>query len=188
MVSFGCIIILCSPLNTSHSSLVFRSVANPIRALYDELIMGDISDHFSKRDFVCRCGKCQNEFKVSMTLVGVLEQIRMHFNKRLEVVVGHHCEEENARIGGVKKSYHVLGKAARITVMDTPSEEVFRYVERIPQVQGLALDPVKKQVYLDVRDRAPHRWIIEGEREHELTPEVRERFKLGEPQEMLAPF
>ncbi len=150
--------------------------------------MGDISEHFSKRDFVCRCGKCQNELKVSMTLVGILELIRMHFNKRLDIMVGHHCEEENARIGGVKKSYHVLGKAARITVADTPVEEVFKFAERIPQVQGLALDPAKKQVYIDVRDKAPLKWVIEGSYDVEVTPDVRAKYNLGEPQEMLPAF
>jgi zinc D-Ala-D-Ala carboxypeptidase len=150
--------------------------------------MGDISEHFSRRDFICRCGTCQNEFKISLTLIGVLEMIRTHFNKRVEIMVGHHCEEENARLGGVKKSYHVLGKAARIIVSDTSPEEVFRFIERIPQVQGLALDSAKKQVYLDVRDKAPHKWVIEGSHELELTPEVRAKYNLGEPQEQLAAF
>ncbi len=150
--------------------------------------MPDISEHFSKRDFACRCGICRNELKVSLTLVGVLELIRMHFNKRLDIMVGHHCEEENARLGGVKKSYHVLGKAARFTVQDIPAEEVFRFAERIPQVQGLGLDPLKKQVYLDIRDKAPAKWVWEGSRELELTPQLREKYHLGEPEPVLTAY
>lgn len=148
--------------------------------------MGDISDHFSKRDFTCRCKKCRHELKISLTLVGILELIRMHFNKRLEIIVGHLCEEENSRLGGIKKNYHVLGKAAKITVAHTPPEKVFQFAERIPQVKGLGLDPAKKLVYLDIRDKNEKKWIWEGEKEIDLTPELRAKYNLGEPQPQLA--
>ncbi|MFC1517890.1 D-Ala-D-Ala carboxypeptidase family metallohydrolase [Candidatus Margulisiibacteriota bacterium] len=142
--------------------------------------MGDISDHFSKRDFVCHCKNCRHEFKISLTLVGILEMIRSHFRKRVEILTGHLCEEENSRLGGIKKSYHVLGKAAMIMVLQTPPEEVFQFAERISQVRGLGLDLAKKQIYLDIRDKNERKWIWEGEKEIDLTPELRQKYNLGE--------
>ncbi|MBU0580932.1 MAG: hypothetical protein KKA19_07120 [Candidatus Margulisbacteria bacterium] len=147
--------------------------------------MGDISEHFSKRDFACRCKKCHHEFKISLTLVGILELIRSHFNKRLEILSGFICEEENTQQGGTKKNYQALGKAAKIMVVQIPPEQIFQFAERIPQVKGLGLNPVKKYVYLDIRDKNEKKWIWEGDKEIELTPELRQKYHLGEPQPLL---
>lgn len=149
--------------------------------------MGDISDHFSKRDFACRCKQCKREFKISLTLVGILEMIRSHFNKRLEIATGYLCEEENSRRGGIKKNYHILGKAAKFYMLHTPPGKVFQFAERIPQIHGLGLDPVQKQVYIDIRDKNERKWIWEGDREMDLTPDLRQKYNLGEPQPLLPP-
>jgi peptidase M15-like protein len=155
--------------------------------------MGDISKHFSRRDFNCKCGQCNKEFKISLTLVGVLEAIREHFNKRIEILTGHICEEENTRQGRVKKDYHMLGKAAKITVLNAPLNKVFQYMETISQIHGLGYDPQKKLIYFDLRDKNEKKWVWEGENDLELTPQLREKYELGtdqteqpEPQEQVA--
>jgi len=99
--------------------------------------------------------------------------------------VGHICEEESARLGEYKKNYHNLGKAVRFTVANTPPEEVFQFLERIPQVKGLGLDLDKKQLYFDLRDKISRKWVWDGSKEEELTPDLRARYNLGEPQPLL---
>ncbi|MFC1477855.1 YcbK family protein [Candidatus Margulisiibacteriota bacterium] len=145
--------------------------------------MGDISEHFSRKDFLCRCKFCKESFKISLTLVGVLEELRTHFRNRVNVVNGYRCPELNEEIGSIRKSYHVRGQAADITVNNVSSEEVFLFCETLPQVNGLGLYPLKKFVHIDVRDEEKaQKWIYLNDYE-ELTNELREKYKLVASQE-----
>ena len=55
--------------------------------MYDKIqFMGDLSEHFNHRDFTCHCKQCKwKEFKIHLGLVGFLEQIGTHFDKKMKV-------------------------------------------------------------------------------------------------------
>lgn len=140
--------------------------------------MAKISDHFSDRDFVCRCKQCQNEFRISLTLVGVLEYLRSHFNKRLNIINGYRCAEEVERLANLRKSYHGRGKAVDINVSQVPLEEVFLFAETIPQINGLGFYPDKKYIHLDVREKEKEeKWVFDTDY-RELTAELRQKYNL----------
>jgi uncharacterized protein YcbK (DUF882 family) len=71
--------------------------------------VGDLSLHFSKREFACR--HCR-EAVVEPRLVTKLEQLRKLTGRPLVVVSGYRCPVWNRAVGGARRSYHLTGQAA----------------------------------------------------------------------------
>lgn len=88
-----------------------------------------ISKHFKVREFAQKDFRCDKVI-VDSELINVLEDIRTHFNKPVNVTSGYRTPEYNARIGGVKNSQHTKGTAADIKVSDIPAREVQKYLKR----------------------------------------------------------
>jgi len=143
--------------------------------------MGDISFHFSSRDFACRCGEPEQRVRISLVLVGYLELIRNHFNKRVDIVKGYECRTSSENRGSFKKNWHAFGKAIIFKVQDVPAVEVFRYAETFAEIRGVGFDPKNDAVSIDVRDREQARFVIEHDMQIALTPVLRQQYHLGEP-------
>jgi uncharacterized protein YcbK (DUF882 family) len=74
--------------------------------------MGDLSPHFSRWEFDCpHCGYLGD---VSRELLGVMEELRRQLGRQLVVVSGVRCPEYNARVGGIRTSQHLQGRAADV--------------------------------------------------------------------------
>lgn len=89
--------------------------------------MGDLSKHFSRSEFACRCGCGQDT--VDAVLITVLEHIRAHFGKPITVHSGNRCVAYNRRVGGASSSQHIISRAADIDVRGVSPAEVFAYVD-----------------------------------------------------------
>ena len=76
--------------------------------------MGDLSEHFSRSEFACRCG-CGFD-AVSPELIHLLESIREEYGKPMRITSGCRCPDYNASVGGVSNSAHTRGSAADIAV------------------------------------------------------------------------
>ncbi len=110
--------------------------------------MGDISTHFDRREFACHCG-C-GFAAVDKKLNEVLEDIRRHFAMPLIINSGCRCPEYNAKIGGAKKSQHVMGMAADIRVMNIPPDTVAGYIEKVHK--DCTTGRYNSFTHIDVRD------------------------------------
>jgi hypothetical protein len=76
------------------------------------LVVGDLSPHFSRWEFDCpHCGFLEGPDR---ELLGVLENLRGVLGRELVVVSGLRCPEYNARVGGIRSSQHLHGRAADI--------------------------------------------------------------------------
>lgn len=85
--------------------------------------------YFKKAEFECKCGKCQLPPGMpSDELIDVLCEIREHFGKPIRINSGYRCEIHNARVGGAKKSRHIVGDAADFIVIGVPTKDVYRHV------------------------------------------------------------
>ena len=82
--------------------------------------MGDLSKHFSRKEFACRCG-CGFD-KVDPILVTALQQFRNAIKTSIRVQSGCRCAAHNAAVRGTKKSNHLTGKAADISTSHNPTE------------------------------------------------------------------
>ncbi|MDR1453931.1 MAG: hypothetical protein LBJ25_08180 [Candidatus Margulisbacteria bacterium] len=141
--------------------------------------MGSLSEHFDSNMFVCRCGQCRQEVKVSLTLVGVLEDVWAKFNQPLTVKRAYVCDNVELEEPGPKRNYHGIGKAVDISAAAEFLPEIFRYLETFPEITGLGYDPDRQYIHLDLREKEPAKWLYQHGAEKELTPELRAQHGLG---------
>ncbi len=101
--------------------------------------MGDISTHFSRSEFTCKCGCSQDT--VDVVLVATLERVRAHFGNPIHVTSGNRCPAYNAKVGGAKSSQHLLSRAADIQVEGISPARVFAYLDDTDHAGGLGSYP-----------------------------------------------
>lgn len=87
--------------------------------------MGDLSAHFSRREFACNCG-CGAD-TVDAELLTLLERAREHFGAPITITSGHRCREYNRRVGGARDSQHLRGRAADIKVNGVSPAKVYAW-------------------------------------------------------------
>ncbi len=141
-----------------------------------------ISEHFSKKDFVCHCGNCKDSIRLSLGLVGGLELLRTKARNRVNIVKGYVCPDEASKTGSLQRNFHTMGIAADIVVDNTDIRKAFEFAEEIPEFMGIGLDLTKKYIHVDTRKAETRSvWVVEGGSHTDLTPENRSRF-LGAPE------
>lgn len=117
-----------------------------------------LSAHFAVNEFASRDGA--DQIKIDNKLVEYLERIRRHFGKPVTVTSGYRTPEHNAKVGGVKNSYHTKGMAADIVVEGVRSRDVARYAEAIG-VRGIGWYESSNFTHIDTRSRYA-RWKDSG--------------------------
>jgi uncharacterized protein YcbK (DUF882 family) len=111
--------------------------------------MGDLSQHFDRREFACQCMGCGQD-QVDYELVMVLERLRSHIRQPIKITSGNRCHEHNMRVGGSKISQHMWSKAADIKVDGWPPKDVYELLDSwYPDKFGLVL--YSGWVHVDVR-------------------------------------
>lgn len=117
--------------------------------------MGDISKHFNRSEFSCKCG-CGFD-TVDAELVMVLENLRDQLKGRpIKINSGCRCVRHNAKVGGVNNSVHRTGKAADIVVQGLDADTVADCLEELyPEKYGIGRYPAF--VHIDVR-KEKARW------------------------------
>lgn len=91
-----------------------------------------LSKNFRLDEFKCKCGKC-DPILLDEKLVELLQTIRDHFGKSVNVNSGYRCEAHNSspKVGGNPGSHHMKGMAADIRVEGIVPSEVAKYAESI---------------------------------------------------------
>lgn len=80
--------------------------------------MGDLTDHFSRKEFTCKCGCGLN--RIDRALVDRLESARRLYGKPMVVTSGTRCETHNNTFTtAVLDSSHLYGKAADLWCPDS---------------------------------------------------------------------
>jgi uncharacterized protein YcbK (DUF882 family) len=124
---------------------------------------GDLSPHFSRREFACPC--CSHAL-VTPRLVDALELLRTKAGGRaIHITSGYRCARYNRRVGGRPRSQHIEGAAADIRINGLSVEEMYRLARQIPAFRdgGIGVYPQESFIHVDVR-RAPARWArVNGE-------------------------
>ena len=107
-----------------------------------------INEYFNTDEFKCKCG-C-DEVIVNQKLVKALTDVREYFKKPVIITSGFRCEGHNNKVGGSKKSKHILGAAADFKVKDVHADEIADYLlEKYPDTYGIGR--YKVRTHLDVR-------------------------------------
>ena len=110
--------------------------------------MGQLSKHFKREEFACKCGKCGQD-TVDWELLQVLERLRRHTGP-ITVTSGNRCYEHNLAIGGAPKSKHVFSIAADIQVEGWSPMSVYTLLDEwYPDRYGIGV--YGGWVHIDVR-------------------------------------
>ena len=134
---------------------------------------GQLSEHFWRDEFACKCGKCGFDTVDAELINGPLAFLRK-YNVRVKINSGCRCLEHNERvqleanpdyIPYSSKSIHMTGKAADIRVerregrlwVTVPPDEVATALER-RYSDKYGLGKYKRFTHSDVRSGGPARW------------------------------
>ena len=132
-----------------------------LKAAYDAQ-NGDLSPHFSKREFTCHCG-C-GTYIPCLELVEKLEKFReLCGNKAMSIGSGTRCLKRNKAVGGAmpdekkgtKGSQHLYGKAADVKLI--PGLTVDQMAKLAEQAGFNGIGKYNWGVHVDVRS-TPGRW------------------------------
>lgn len=112
--------------------------------------MGDLSKHFLRSEFKCKCGKCDFD-TVDYKLIILLEKIRCHFGKPVHINSGCRCKKYNRSIGSKDTSQHIKGKAADIRIDGITQDAIGQYADKLLGIDGCVII-YESFVHIDVRD------------------------------------
>jgi len=90
-----------------------------------------MTKNFNKSEFESKCGSEMPEevYHNVVKVANQLQYLRDYLKKPIKINSAYRSPEHNAKVGGVPKSQHLLGKAADIVVKGMPTEIVHAYIE-----------------------------------------------------------
>jgi uncharacterized protein YcbK (DUF882 family) len=92
--------------------------------------MGDLSQHFSRKEFECRCcGRLQ----LDSHLIEGLEVLRVLAGVPVVVNAGYRCPRHNQEVGGVPNSEHTRGLAADIRLPGLSLQQMYELATQVAQ-------------------------------------------------------
>lgn len=125
--------------------------------------MGDLSEHFDRREMACRhCGLCV----LHPALVPALEQLRAQGEEPVIVHDACRCQVHNAAVGGVKNSEHPRGEAADVGIPGLTLQEMYDRAKLVPAFAqgGIGVyDTVIPMIHVDVRTQQARWSRVKGE-------------------------
>lgn len=107
-----------------------------------------LSKNFKVKEFKCYDGT--DTVFISTRLVPILQQIRDHFNKSVNINSGYRTEAHNKAKGGSTYSQHKYGMAADISIVGVDPKTIAAYAEKLlPNTGGIGI--YKTFCHVDVR-------------------------------------
>ena len=105
-------------------------------------------EFFKVREFASKDG--DDLVRISPALLDILHSIRKHFNAPVIITSGYRTKSHNKKVGGAKKSTHVVGIAADIVVKGVTPAKVAAYANTLLQESG-GIGEYRNFVHIDVR-------------------------------------
>ena len=95
--------------------------------------MSQLTENFKLREFRCRDGSdVPDEYMENVLLLAQnLQVLREHIGKPIRVISGYRSKPYNTKIGGAKRSQHMLAKAADIKISGMSPSEVKVIIEQL---------------------------------------------------------
>ena len=110
-----------------------------------------IAYNFNLKEFECPCCK---RVMLHSDLLRKLVKLRREIKEPLYINSGYRCQEENKKVGGVLKSYHLFGMAADVSVRNMSIPELLLYAEKF-KFGGIGI--YNTFLHLDIRQERA-RW------------------------------
>ena len=146
--------------------------------------MGNLSEHFSNKDFLCRCGECKDAVRIHLGLIGALEAITEYFRKTPTIHEAYRCDIYNEKHNIQKKNSHRLGKAAHISLQNVELKDLFNFAQTLQEIRGIGFNPSENLLHIDTRtldkDENKEVWLKDGSKITPMTEEMRSRYGLNQ--------
>lgn len=121
-----------------------------------ETVKQKLSEHFSRQEFVCRCGACES-IDPNPRLIEDLETLRDVLGCPIHIISGYRCYSHNKDIGGKPNSQHLKGNAADIVCMRVMPADVADAIDKLwPRSHGLGR--YLTFTHFDVREQCARWW------------------------------
>lgn len=115
-----------------------------------------LTTHFKRSELVCKCG-CDLE-NMNSEFMAMLEQMRILVDRPLLISSGFRCKQHNAKVGGVKNSYHTQGRAVDLAYQG--SEERYELVGTAIRLGFCGVGIDKNFIHVDNRKASPKKiWL-----------------------------
>ena len=90
-----------------------------------------MTKNFKRQEFECKSG-CDMPLEVYENIIKLASQLqflRDYTGRPISINSAYRCKKHNKKVGGSKKSQHLLGKAADIKVQSLKPIEVYAIIE-----------------------------------------------------------
>ena len=108
-----------------------------------------LSANFKVKEFACKDGS--DPVFISPELVEVLQKIRSHFNKPVNINSAYRTPTHNKKEGGAAYSQHLYGTAVDIKVTGVTPKQVAQYAETLLSGRG-GIGIYSNFTHIDVRE------------------------------------
>lgn len=128
----------------------------PVLNVYSKAKQGanKLSENFKVKEFACKDGS--DVVFVAPKLVEILQNVREHFGKPVNINSAYRTPTYNKKVGGSTYSQHQYGTAADIKINGVSPKDVAAYVETLlPNTGGIGI--YSNFTHVDVRDEKS-RW------------------------------
>ena len=113
-----------------------------------------LTKNFKVREFACKDGS--DVIFISMDLVEVLQKIRDHFGKPVNINSAYRTPPYNKKVDGAAQSQHLYGTAADISISGVKPADVAAFAETLmPKYGGIGI--YKTFTHIDCR-QVKSRW------------------------------
>lgn len=113
-----------------------------------------LSENFKVKEFACKDGS--DVIFIAPDLIDVLQKIRSHFGKAVNINSGYRTPAYNKKVGGATYSQHLYGTAADIRISGVKPKDIAAYAETLLQNTG-GIGIYANFVHVDVRKKKS-RW------------------------------
>lgn len=113
-----------------------------------------ISNNFRVKEFKCNDGS--DAVFISPELLKILQNIRTHFGKAVNINSAYRTPTYNKKVGGSSYSQHMYGTAADIYINGVSPKEIAKYAETLLDGWG-GIGVYNTFVHIDVREQKS-RW------------------------------
>ena len=113
-----------------------------------------LSNNFTVNEF--RCKDNSDVIFIAPALVDILQAIRNHYGKAVNINSAYRTPTYNKKVGGATYSQHLYGTAADIRINGVKPKDLAAYIETLmPNYGGIGIYPTF--VHVDIR-KTKSRW------------------------------
>ena len=139
---------------------------DPSLQLGGDVMSDKLTENFNLSEFKCRDGTDVPEELMEnvQLLADNLQVLRDHVDRPIRIISGYRTPTYNRKIGGARKSQHMLAKAADIKIAGMASGEIKRLLEdliKLDRMHSGGVGLYKTFTHYDVRGRNA-RWHGKG--------------------------